>query len=73
MAGSTQARDLTRLPVAGMEGRTMELFINPSRGDFDRLPDSQESLEVRVSGEPGAEHHSHAEAVSAGVARSRSR
>ena len=41
MAGSIQARDLTRLPVAGMEGRTMEVFIIPSRGDFDRLPDSQ--------------------------------
>ena len=52
----------------------MEVFINPSRGDFDRLPDSQQSVEVRVSGEPGAEHHSHAdEAVSAGVVCSRSR
>lgn len=41
MAGSIQARDLTRLPVAGMEGRTMEVFIKPSRGDFDRFPDSR--------------------------------
>jgi hypothetical protein len=41
MAGSIQAGDLTRLPVAGMEGRTVEVFIKPRRGDFDRLPDSQ--------------------------------
>jgi hypothetical protein len=32
--------DLPRLPVAGLEGRTREIFLKPSRGDFDELPDS---------------------------------
>ena len=64
MAGSTQARDLTRLPVAGMEGRTMEVFINPSRGDFDRLPYTRTSTDYGDDAD---------EAVSAGVVCSRSR
>lgn len=32
--------DNPRLPPAGLEGRTCEVFIKDSRGDFDLLPDS---------------------------------
>ena len=35
---SVQTGDLPRLPVAGLEGRTTEVFIKASRGDFDQLP-----------------------------------
>jgi hypothetical protein len=31
--------DLLRMP-AGFEGRTVELLLHPSRGDFDQVPDS---------------------------------
>lgn len=37
---SIQSGDLPRLPVAGLEGRTTEVFLKSSRGDFDSLPDS---------------------------------
>lgn len=32
--------DLPRLPVAGMEDRTVEVFVKASRGDLDQLPDA---------------------------------
>lgn len=37
---STQAGDLPRLPVSGLEGRTTQVFIKGSRGDLDSLPDA---------------------------------
>ena len=35
-----QVGSLPRLPVAGLEGRTTELIVKSSRGDFDQAPDS---------------------------------
>lgn len=32
--------DLPRIPPSGPEGRTCELFVKASRGDFDTLPDT---------------------------------
>jgi hypothetical protein len=32
--------DLPRIPVSGLEGRTVEVFVKPTRGDLDQLPDS---------------------------------
>ena len=29
-----------RLPVGGLEGRTTQVFLKASRGDFDQLPDT---------------------------------
>jgi hypothetical protein len=37
---STVTGDLPRLPPAGMEGRTTEVMVKASRGDFDTSPDS---------------------------------
>jgi hypothetical protein len=37
---STQVGDLPRIPPAGLEGRTTEVFLKASRGDLDTLPDS---------------------------------
>lgn len=37
---SIETGDLLRLPPSGVEGRTAEVLIVPSRGDFDQLPDS---------------------------------
>ena len=37
---SIQTGDLPRLPVAGLEGRTTQVFLKASRGDFDQLPDA---------------------------------
>jgi hypothetical protein len=31
---------LPRLPPSGLEGRSVELFVKDSRGDFDQLPDT---------------------------------
>src|SRR5512132_1057357 len=52
MAGSIQAGDLTRLPVAGMEGRTMEVCIKPSRAGTSTgspTPSSQSRYGCRAS------------------------
>lgn len=35
-----QVGSLPRLPVAGLEGRTTELILKSSRGDFDQAPDT---------------------------------
>ncbi len=32
--------DLARMPPSGMEGRPCQVFIKPSRGDFNTLPDA---------------------------------
>lgn len=32
--------DLPRIPVSGLEGRPVELFLKGSRGDFGQIPDS---------------------------------
>jgi hypothetical protein len=32
--------DLPRIPPSGLEGRTVEVFLKWTRGDFDQLPDS---------------------------------
>lgn len=37
---SIRTGDNPRLPVAGLEARTTEVFIKASRGEFDRFPDS---------------------------------
>jgi hypothetical protein len=37
--------DNLRLPVAGLEGRTTEVFLKNSRGDFDRFPDPHTSTD----------------------------
>lgn len=42
---SVGAGDLARIPVAGLEGRTTEVFLKNSRGDFDQLPDSHTSTD----------------------------
>ena len=40
--------DLARLPPSGMENRPCQVFIKPSRGDMDTLPDSGlDSFEVQ--------------------------
>ena len=45
--------DLPRLPVSGLEGRKVELFIKGSRGDFDQLPDSGiDDISARVTYRP---------------------
>lgn len=31
---------LPRLPVSGLEGRVVEVFVKGTRGNFDRIPDS---------------------------------
>lgn len=35
-----QVGSLPRMPVAGLEGRTAELIVKPTRGDLDQLPDT---------------------------------
>jgi hypothetical protein len=37
---SIDTGDLLRIPPSGLEGRAVEVFIKPSRGDLDQLPDS---------------------------------
>jgi hypothetical protein len=37
---SIDSGDLLRIPPSGIEGRTVEFMVKPSRGDFDQLPDS---------------------------------
>jgi hypothetical protein len=37
---SIDSGDLLRIPPSGIEGRTVEFMVKPSRGDFDALPDS---------------------------------
>lgn len=42
---SIRTGDNPRLPVAGLEGRTTEVFLKGSRGDLDQLPDNHTSAE----------------------------
>ncbi len=45
--------DLPRLPVAGMDGRTTEVFVKASRGDLDTIPDSGiDDISARVNYRP---------------------
>lgn len=46
--------DLPRIPCSGMEGRSVQLFCKPSRGDLNVLPDSapSDALTVTVSYRP---------------------
>lgn len=54
---SVPAGDLPRLPVAGLEDRTTEVFIKGSRGDFDELPDSGiDDISARVYYRPSWLH-----------------
>jgi hypothetical protein len=49
--------DLPRLPVAGQEGRTTQVFIKGSRGDFDQLPDAGiDDISARVYYRPSWLH-----------------
>jgi hypothetical protein len=32
--------DIPRIPVSGLEGRPVEVFLRPSRGDLDQVPDA---------------------------------
>lgn len=45
---------LPRIPPAGLEGRTTEVFVKASRGDLDQLPDggNADDLQVRVYARP---------------------
>lgn len=50
---SHRVGDLPRFPVAGLEGRTTEVFVKASRGDFDQLPDSGiDDISARVYHRP---------------------
>ena len=45
--------DLPRLPVAGLDGRSTEIMVKMSRGDFGSLPDSGiDDLSARVNYSP---------------------
>jgi hypothetical protein len=37
---SIDSGDLLRIPPSGIEARTVEFMVKPSRGDFDQLPDA---------------------------------
>lgn len=50
---SIQSGDLPRLPVAGLENRTTQIFLKASRGDFDSLPDSGiDDISAQISYSP---------------------
>lgn len=40
--------DLLRLPPSGLEGRTVQVMVKGSRGDFDQLPDSATGDDISV-------------------------
>ncbi len=45
--------ELPRIPPAGLEGRTCEVFIKGSRGDFGQLPDNGvDDISARVTYRP---------------------
>lgn len=49
-AVSWASGDLPRLPAPGMESKAVELFVRPSRGDLDQLPDTSpdDAFDVQV-------------------------
>jgi hypothetical protein len=44
--------DLPRLPPSGVEGRAVEVFVKPSRGDLGALADSLDGFTVQVKYRP---------------------
>jgi hypothetical protein len=45
--------DLPRLAPSGLEGRTVEVFLRPTRGDLDTLPDlARDALSVSLTYQP---------------------
>lgn len=45
--------DLLRIPVSGEEGRSVQMMVKASRGDFDQLPDSAiDDISARISYRP---------------------
>ena len=50
---SVVAGDIPRLPVAGLDGRTVEVFLKASRGDLDIIPDNGiDDISARVNYRP---------------------